>query len=236
MNHATPRTWILFLALGLILGTASLPGPARAAGDDASVGFYLTDARGSCGTLDPPGCGDDEIQLSGELFTPYYAVLCVFNALPDEGVAGLSCGIDYQGATGSGVDIADWTLCADGLYFPTGSGEWPKARTGVRITWVTCQQEVPGGSEGGVTAVAGFFYVTAYSNDRLQVTTNNDLDSGPELKVAKCPPEPREYSLPISQAGSVGFSDDGSETGTLDCQPLDVETTWGRIKDLYNNR
>jgi len=232
MHMATriSKTLLFFLPLAL-----AVPSPSQAHTEDGTIGFFLTDARGTCADLRAPSCNDESIQLAGELNTPYYAVVCVFNADDEEGVAGMSFGIDYNNATGSGVDVDSWTRCAD-LGFPTDN--WPEAGTGSRITWDpegSCQREVPGDPDFGLTAMGGFFYVIAYSQDRLEIIENIDLLSGPELKIATC--EAREIDIdPVAQAGALGFSSDQSEEGVLPCLPHPKEeTTWGTIKTLYGN-
>jgi hypothetical protein len=169
-------------------------------------------------------------KLTGQLNMPYYAVLGVFNGDPDVGIAGLSCAIDYDDGPASGVDVLEWRACGNGLQFPQRG--WPAARTGNIITLLDCETDEPDGD--GVTAIFGFFYVIAYSPDRMSIVERTDLQSGPELKVAECEP-PVEYELdPEEQAGYVGFSNDGSEEGRLPCVEKS-ETTWGRIKNTYNN-
>ena len=109
-----------------------------------------------------------------------------------EGVAGISFGIDYSGHTGVGIDpvFVTFTPCADGLMFPNdgGHGDFPMPKGGVRMTWNTstsCPKQVIGSH--GVHAVAGSFYVYAYSGDVLKVTPNNNLfNSPPELLIADC--------------------------------------------------
>jgi len=234
--HMATRTSAL-LALLTIAALALAPPAAFSDPEDATIGFYLTDATGRCSSLEPPSCATEDVQVSGTLLTPYYAVLCIFNADPDSGVGGVSCGIRYDGGSSSGVDIWGWTRCADGLEFPTDN--WPNSGTGTRITWLTCQLDAPDGFEGGVTAVAGYFYITAYSPDQLEVTPNNQLTSGPELRVLHCGGggTGAEVSIPEDQTGSLGFSDDESEKGELPCiKIIREESTWGAIKSLYDNR
>jgi hypothetical protein len=107
------------------------------------------------------------------------------------------------------------------------------------ITWngtEGCQLTVPGDVANGVTAVVGFFTVTAYNTDRLSVVPHTQfLSHVPTFLVANC--NNAEFNLdPTKQAGSVGFSSDGSEKGTLPCiRYVKEDTTWGRIKSTYGN-
>jgi hypothetical protein len=240
--HLAIRTSAL-VALLTVITLPLAPGNAFSGSQDATIGFYLADASGQCRDLDPPSCATEDIQVSGELGVPYYAVLCVFNADPDSGVVGISCGIRYDGASTSGVDVWGWTRCADGLEFPSDSPRWPDSGSGSRITWLECQKETPDGFNGGVTAVVGFFYVTVYSPDRMEVISNNHLESGPELRIARCDTNPDgeligvEVAIPPEQVGFLEFSEGASEKGSLPCiQVIREDATWGQIKSLYDNR
>jgi hypothetical protein len=248
--------WLPLKTLSILLPVVALVAaavPARAQDQrDASIGFYLQEAKKFpvCAQLEPPSCADSNIELTGELYTGYYAYLCVFSGNSQLGVAALQCGIEFDDSPRSGVDIFQWYLCANGIDY--SQDDWGiNSGAGTRITWdVTaggCQREEPGGFGTGVTAVAGFFYVTAYSEDKLQVvpwrsTTGSTV---PALQVGDCSTELPDgtpttgiiYTLANDHAGSVGFSDDGSVTGDLPCiQRVQEETTWGTVKDLYNNR
>jgi hypothetical protein len=232
--HMATRTSAL-LTLLTIAAMALAPPAAFSDPEDATIGFYLTDASGRCSSLEPPSCATEDVQVSGILFTPYYAVLCVFNADPDSGVVGVSCGIRYDAGSSSGVDVWGWTRCADGLEFP--SDKWPDSGNGVRITWLECQKEQPDGFDGGVTAVIGYLYVTAYSPDQLEVIENIHLDSGPELLTVHCGGGGTGAEVAVAETGTLGFSDDESEKGDLPCVKIIREdSTWGAIKSLYDNR
>jgi hypothetical protein len=235
MRPATVRTRIAYTLFIALLGVFTIATGAEAQREnkDATIGLYLLEGTVRCNQIEPLACNDESIVVEGNLFTPYYAVLCVFNGDAEKGVQGLSCGIDYDGVGGSGVEMWGWTVCADGLEFPYRD-IWPDAGGGNRITWASCQQEEPGGGGTGVTAVVGFFYVTAYSPDRLSVITNN-VDSGPELQVGAC--DNATSDLLITQAGWVGFSSDGEEKGELPCLDREVsDTTWGDVKNKYGGR
>lgn len=228
----------LFSFLCALFAVAALAVPGFAQTGDASVALVLTNAQGNCDALRQaaPSCASENLQIEGSLYTPYYAVLCVMNADPDKGIAGLSLGVDYDEQSGSGVDVIQWTLCAD-YEFP--GDYWPAAGTGSRITWVApenCQQQMPDGLDGRVTAVAGYFYLSAYSPDQMEIVKHTGLQSGPELKVTECVP-PSEFDVKPEHAGKLGFSDDGSVKGQLECAKIQtVNTTWGRVKEMYGNR
>lgn len=225
-----PLTFLFLAAMVWLVPGQGLARHTR----DASIGLYLVPAQGTCAQLPLEGCVED-IKLSGEVTLDYYAILAVFNGDPEEGFAGVSCGIDYDGVTNSGVDVFDWNVCANGLQFPNGN--WPEPGGGNRITWLNdgegCQTTEPTGD--GVTAMAGYFFVHAYSPDRMSVTENVFSNGKRELAVSECIPPVRYLLDPETRAGHVEFSDDGSEPGHLPCVDAPENTTWGRIKNTYGN-
>ncbi len=109
--------------------------------------------------------------------------LVVANGDAVAGIAGASCGILYDNAFETGVDVFGWTLCAD-LEFTNGAAtclpdlppcEWPISGGGNRVTWVSttnCQRTVR--APDGVHAIAGCVLPGAYSPDVLQLTPNNE--------------------------------------------------------------
>ena len=125
-----------------------------------------------------------------------------------------------------------WTLCADMEFTNAGAyGEWPASGGGNRITWSlvdACQRTVI--DPDGVHAIAGAFYVYAYSADCLWVTRNENL-TVPELAVADCTAQ--ATYLGYRHAGWVGF---GCE-GWTPCEGWFIiptePTTWGRMKTKY---
>lgn len=222
----------LYVSLTLaLIGVAVVPAPGLAqiiyTNRDASVGLYIVDAGTPCQSAPKFGC-DGNPTLKGELNTPYYVYLAVFNGNPDEGVAGLSCGIDY--ATGTTV-VTSWQLCKPSFQLEFPNGSWPASGGGNRITYnpdASCQTEEPGGD--GVTAVFGYFYVTAYAADQMKVIENRNLDKGPELVVADC--SSAESPLDAQErAGYIGF---GGDEGKLPCVEK-TDTTWGHLKSTYKN-
>lgn len=170
---------------------------------------------------------------NGELNRPTFAYLLVQPAnVPD--LAGVQCGIRYENgqpgdeANGTGIDIFAWTLCAT-LEFPTeGPDKWPKPGGGNLITWDrvnNCQSTI---------AVAGFFYLTAYSADRL-ILTERPVDG--LAKVARCTAE--EFNVVPGNLGFASFSAGAVTAGCTPCytpcaQPVPIQvTTWSGIKTLF---
>jgi hypothetical protein len=190
---------------------------------NASVTLHLA-APASCAAI-LHDCEDTSLVVSAPLGT-YYAILCIMNGDPETGLAGVGLGLDYDGADSSGVDLWSWTPCGT-LQF--AGFDWPAPRSGNVITWDPmnrCQTMEPGGAGTGVTALAGFFYLTAYSADRLEVIPR---PVSQVLSVANC--DAAEFILSPDRGGSVGFSADGSLPGWIPCVTRTVVvTTWGRLK------
>lgn len=162
-----------------------------------------------------------------------------------QGIAGLQCGIAYNADPNSGVDVFAWHLCAD-MEFP--SPDWPASCAGNLITWDATRH-----CQRGDVAVAGYFYLGAYSPDRLQIVPR-PVDG--RLLLANCAAQeiPLEW---IMDAGSARFvPTPGSEGGYNPCQGgLYVDpppggtlgpppcaavpvraTSWSALKQLYRSR
>jgi hypothetical protein len=171
-----------------------------------------------------------------------YTYLLVVNGSQAEGVAGVQCGIAFNGTPGAGVDVFGWTLCATLEFASTG---WPQAGGGNLITWdsVTRCQTTQTNALVGVVAVAGYFYMGAYSNDVMRVTPR-PVDGF--AKVANCG---SVEDIPYGGApgevatdgetflGAVGFGP--GSTGINPCgreRPVAVApTTWSGVKNLLSN-
>jgi hypothetical protein len=184
--------------------------------------------------------------LEGDLNTAYLVYLVVARAdtAASYGVttiAGIECGIEYNGDGTAGVDVFDWILCAD-LEFtngPPGGDEWPASYGGNRITWDPvdhCQNQPL--SSNGVHAVAGTFYVFAYDADVFRVTPNRNLFGGPALSVSDCTAATSRIDttevMHCMAAASFGASASSNPCDFPDCVFTPVEPiTWGQIKDRY---
>jgi len=161
---------------------------------------------------------------------PYYFVYLM--AIQFEELSGIQCGIDYDQNRIDGrnnherIDIVSWTLCAS-LNFQSGSPRpWPAPGSGNLITWdatTRCQT--------GATAVAGYFYVAAYSPDILSIIPR---PADAVAKAADCASVERVITPTF--LGTARFSDDPNLQGYNPCgagHEVPVErTTWSRIKTL----
>lgn len=182
-------------------------------------------------------------QTAGSLApTSYFAYLLVADGNRAAGISALQCGIDYNPTPGAGVDVFSWTHCA---VFEAGTdgpnGTWPTAGSGDRIFWdmtTMCQRTEPGGVGSGVVAAAGYFYLTAYSPDRIEIRPR-PIDG--QAQVADC-----SFNVDViggigfppgaeSQLGSASFSPDGSVRGYNPCGTIvNVQpSTWSRIKGMF---
>lgn len=168
---------------------------------------------------------------------PFYFVYLLAAKGASENLAGMQCGITYQtgqasqDADGMGVDVFGWTLCAT-LEFqqPPGptANAWPKPNCGNLITWdaiLRCQV--------GEVAVAGYFYLGAYSADRMSVTKR---PADMAAKVARCD-SGEEPPLGDEDLGFISFSAGGTTEGCNPCigpcSGVPVQpTTWSNIKTL----
>jgi hypothetical protein len=160
------------------------------------------------------------------------------------GVAGATCGIDYAAAEHVGVDEFGWTLCADQEFPSAGvNGDWPAAGSGNHIVWfadTNCQRTVitaPGPTGSSIHAIAGAFYLYAYSPDEFRVTPNPNLEP-PELSVLDCNGSTSHLSMDGYgyAGGEILFGSEGYPYNPCDvvCHPCPVErSTWGAIKRTY---
>jgi hypothetical protein len=203
---------VLFFA-AVLFGILSAA-PARAGSQDgARLSLHVQTAtiKGWCSYSDPNSHSTPCSEYTTAWPAPGAAdvYLVVTQADSVDGIAGLSCGIDYDATDLSGVDVDGWTLCADLEFSSAGvNGVWPAAGSGVRITWnpgLRCQREVIG--EDGVHALAGCFHVYAYGDDHFTVTRNNNVAGGPELVIGDCAAGETDLEY-LRDAGQIEFSVD----------------------------
>jgi hypothetical protein len=178
----------------------------------------------------------EDMVVRGDLISSgeyYYLYIVATDGDPRSGFGGVQFGISYNSATRQGVDVFSWTLCGTLEFAMTG---WPAANTGTLITWDTsnCQNDEPNGAGTGVMAVAGYFYVGAYSPDQFKVTVRpNDG----EAKVADCQAFEAKVEGPLvhfsqSHLGYVSFSAGAETEGYNPCgmaKPTE-EKTWSQVK------
>jgi hypothetical protein len=155
-----PLALALFLALGPLLSTPLSAGPNA----NAKMILHIVPAVKKT----PVGCGNvlpkepTGVTTAGNVDPQgYYAYVLVADYDVRRGMAGTQFGISYNDSAEAGIDILSWQSCA--LYeWPMDS--WPASETGNLLTWnqaEDCQEKMP--------LPVGFFYVIAYSPDRLKI-------------------------------------------------------------------
>lgn len=205
--------------------------------DDAAVLLHLLPltTRGACTRVEatPPCAG---VQTAGQVYPQLYFAYLLLHARITPGlVRGFSCGVQYEAAPNSGVDVFEWRLCAD-ADAPTAG--WPGSGGGNRIVWNAehSQGLEPGGAGTGVMAAGGYFYLAAYTPDVMRVTAHPGsgratlLDAlGNELDIPATGPSP---------FGTLAFSASGTLQGYVPCVaavPAGT-TTWGSIKAMFGQQ
>ncbi len=144
-----------------------------------------------------------ESVLSQTVLPKKWVVVC--NGSDVEGVAGVEYGIAYDGATGSGVDVISWTLCAD-LDFP--SGGYPASGGGNIATWVwslNCQNTnaqtvgIPP-PLGSVIAIVGALRVSLLGQDVMEIIPR---PASGTLKIANCNAAADDLTNAIPSRGGI---------------------------------
>jgi hypothetical protein len=159
-----------------------------------------------------------------------WVVIC--NGSDSVGLAGAEFGIEYDGASGSGVDVEAWKTCAD-LEFP--QDDWPASGSGNLVTWADCQMEnlVQNPPQARTAyAVAGVFSVSVYGQDQMEVTPRPV--SG-RMKVADClAVEDDITDALVARGGIATFCT--NRQGYNYCKGKNLpggDTTWGKLKSYY---
>lgn len=235
----------LAAAAALVLGSFLSAVPAQAAPSTPKILLHLmtTTSKNTCTRAQLSDCATAVTNGTSEAAggVPYFMYLLAATGPlgldegdTQEGIAGLQCGIDFDGTEGAGVEMFGWSLCATLEFSSTG---WPEDGGGNLITWdstTKCQREQVG--------VAGYFYVAAYTPDMFKIIPR-PVDG--KAQVAKCSAE--EINLSLADLGFVAFSAGGTDTGCnpcvqvngndTDCSGVPVQrTTWSSIKGLYDGK
>ena len=169
---------------------------------------------------------------AGPFFYTY--LLAAREAVPD--LAGLQVGISYQSdqpdamSDGAGIDIFSWTLCGSMEFAWTGVHPWPTPLSGNLVIWDSANR-----CQTGLTAVAGWFYMAAYNEDRFVLIPH----PGEGLaRIAQC--NSIEVEVGESELGYASFSEGAVSLG---CNPVVRgcavavpvrKMTWSGIKTLLD--
>jgi hypothetical protein len=225
------------IVFGLFAGSSALAGTQDGAVIALHVQAHATKSSLPCSAWEAVPCS--QFRTSWPLFTPadVYLVVARGNTEWGDGIGGVACGINYNpnaGPSDGGLDIFSWRGCAsveltnprDGEYDP-----WPSPGSGIWCVWATstsCQRTTIGSD--GVHAVAGSFYVYAYSPDILEVVPYENPVNGPELQVVDC----WAYltDLPTTAGGAVRFGGGLGYNPCTEMIPI-APTTWGTLKQKF---
>lgn len=234
MKHST-RYLISFILLGTILNPC-----ATTAGPNANAKILLHVARvdkNPCGALAArPSCGS--VVTSAQLYPHYYFVgLLVADAAVASGVGALECGISYDPAPGSGVDVIGWIRCADFDAPVAGAnGPWPASGSGNQLSWnvpSNCQRFQPPATTSAV-ALAGYLYCAAYTPGTLDVVPapGSHLALVSSCEAVLDTVEGGSIHPAPSHLGTVRFSTNGTEPGFNPCGLVTSiqGSSWSAIK------
>jgi hypothetical protein len=244
----------MFRSGGVILAWLLLLLPAAAAGEslyrpyEPKILLHLTHPT-TKGILCDRGTLTDCTQavVNGDLYPngkSYFLFVEVGRGDSMPSLGGVQLGIDYDPAPGSGVDVFTWTYCGDMHYASTAGphGGWPAPLSGNTITW-----NVRSNCQTSPVAVAGYFYMAAYSPDVFHVIPR---PADRMALVADCQAV-ESMPLALRSLGRVAFSSGAATPGCNPCvenctttsprgnpiKPQEVPTvpvTWGAIKMLYH--
>jgi hypothetical protein len=155
----------------------------------------------------------------------------------DSGINGASFGVEYSGIfEDTYLNAGSWTLCSDGLAFPSDTPPWPASGSGMLLTWATCQTTTVGSY--GIHAVVAEFYMYAYGGASFAVTPNTTKSSGPELDVNTCgmgTTKLLDYHAEPQWPYLTGRVDFGGGFGYNACgdPPATERSSWGRLKTQF---
>lgn len=217
-----PLLLLASLALGLLA-----PRAGRAAGvTEPRLLIHLAVASTKNASCVPPlaDCATGAVVVEGLTYNVvteffYYAYILAAGYDPTSGLNEARFTVDYARQTNEGVDIFSWHTCASASL---GPADWYSVGSGNQIRWDDCPRT-------GV-AVAGYFYMTAYTAGRIGVVP--PPAEGPAT-LTSCGGQPVE--IPVEHLGFAGF---GGQTGCNPCLEKCVfvavqPTTWGSIKARF---
>jgi hypothetical protein len=195
------------LTLGLLGLAVLFPRPAAAGGNpNAKIILHLVpwNNRHTCtaGELKNPA----QVVTKGDLFPARYAAYALIaDGNPGQGISGVQFGISFNDTLKKGVDIIDWQECS---LFNWPMPGWPvETATGNLLTW-----NVVTDCDSSGFRVAGFFYLTAYSPDRLRIVPRPADNVAAVIDCLKNGSK-NEDCLDVIPVENLGFVDFGGGEG-----------------------
>lgn len=224
------KTWVRTSLLAALAAGMVLPSAAIAGGNpDAMLALHVTPrvTKAVCSTALPTeGCSGFTTESSSPGFFSIFVCAAGIDSL---GIAGAQFGVDYADGQSVGCDISAWYSCTD-LQFEENN--WPQAGTGNLVTWepsLNCQNPTDLTS----AVLIGVFDVTAYSGDVFTLTPR-PVDG--KAKVADCTAAENDITAADpSRLGVVTFGTTGGYNPCLSATVPVRPTTWGNIKQMYEN-
>lgn len=206
-----PLTALLLVSVWLLLAS----GQAGAAGNDNAkliLHALATTTKNPCtrATNIPATCSGYENGVHDKALYPvvWFAYALIVNGSRVEGMSASSFGIDYDAALQSGVDIYNWSQCADAELPSPG---WPAPGTGNTISFTTPAHCQTGGNASveGVAAL-GYFYCASYTPGTLRITPHPVTRAASVTNCAGAIDFVPDSNQLCTRLGSVGFGMTGN--------------------------
>jgi hypothetical protein len=207
VGRFTALALLALFAGPLLLSQFLRPAPAAAGGNpNAKIVLHLVpwNNRHTCpaGELSNPS----QVVTKGDLFPARYAAYALIaDGTPGQGISGVQFGIAFNDTLKKGVDIIDWQECS---LFNWPMPGWPvETATGNLLTW-----NVVTDCDSTGFRVAGFFYLTAYSPDRLRIVPRPADNMAAVIDCLKNGSR-NEDCLDVIPVENLGFIDFGGGEG-----------------------
>ena len=203
-HHGSPRlTWMasVFLVSALFSG-----GPVFA-GTNPNAKFILHLVPYSTKNTCETGLSRsfDKVVTKGDLFPAKYTAYVLVVDGSTTGISGVQFGIAFNDTVEKGVDVIDWQECS---LFNWPMQGWPtESMTGNLLTW---NQETDCDTTG--VSVAGYFYLTAHTPDRLQIIAR-PVDNKAAVAACGIRTDSRQEVIDFVHSDNLGFVEFGGGEG-----------------------
>jgi hypothetical protein len=217
MNRYAALLVILLIAVPV----AAFAGPNQGAALLASAGSVTKSTPATCAFLGGRICS----QLTPAFMTqeaPLLSVVAVYvgriPALP--AISGVDFGIQYNP---NALYLPAWTHCGS---LEVNGTNWPQPGSGNTVVWTSPQ--------AGETVLVGYFTMAKYSAGYTAADHNFTLGAHPLYGTARVTDGSNFDDLRYPAVANL--SGDADLGRNPDCAPISVRpTTWGNIKNLYQN-